>query len=185
MDTQIPQEQIRRAAEGDEQALAAVIARMLPAVRGEAAGAVCPGLELEDLMQEGVIGLLRAVRTYAPGAGASFATYARHCIANAVETARRTALRKKHQLLNQAVTLEQHPEADAADPEQIAIDNAQYHSTMHSIHTRLSAFEWQVLQLVLDGYGHAEISTRLGCSRKAAENAMQRVRRKLRDGELA
>ena len=67
----------------------------------------------------------------------------------------------------------------------IAIDNAQYHSTMHSIHTRLSAFEWQVLQLVLDGYGHAEISARLGCSRKAAENAMQRVRRKLRDDELA
>ena len=172
--TEVTNSQICQAARGDETALAAVIARMLPSIRAEAVKAVCPGLEAEDAVQEGLIALLRAVQSYRAGQG-PFEPYARRCIANAIRDARRAAGRKKHQLLNESVELEQHPE-------EIAIRNEEYHLAMHNIHTRLSAFEKQVLLLFLDGYSYAAIAQKLAKPAKAVENAMVRVRRKLKAG---
>ncbi len=180
MGTEVTNSQICQAARGDQTALATVIARMLPSIRAEAVKAVCPGLEAEDAVQEGLIALLRAVQSYRPGQG-SFEPYARRCIANAMRDARRAAGRKKHQLLNESVELEQQPAA-GQDPEEIAIRNEEYHLAIHNIHTRLSAYERQELLLFLDGYSYATIAQMLEKPTKAVENAMVRVRRKLKAG---
>ena len=85
--------QLAQARQGDEAALAGIIARMMPVVNAAAARAVCPGLEFEDAVQEGLVGLFCAVRTYKGGAGTAFSTYAAACVRNAVNSAARAASR--------------------------------------------------------------------------------------------
>ena len=88
-----------RAQQGDENALAALIARMMPAIRKGAAANTAPGLDFEDAVQEGLIGLFHAVRRFDPTAGQSFAAYAA-VILLCMADAGRAALRKKHAPLN-------------------------------------------------------------------------------------
>lgn len=76
-----------------------------------AARAACPGLEFEDAVQEGLVGLFCAVRTYESGRGASFSTYAAACVHNAVNSAARAARCRKHEVLNRAVSIEAAPPA--------------------------------------------------------------------------
>ena len=83
--------QLAQARQGDEAALAGIIARMMPVVNAAAARAVCPGLEFEDAVQEGLVGLFCAVRTYKGGAGTAFSTYAAACVRNAGNSAARAA----------------------------------------------------------------------------------------------
>ena len=82
---------LARARAGQEAAVAAVLTHMMPLLRRLAARAVCPGLEFEDALQEGIIGLFGAIKTYHSAGGASFETYAAVCIRNAVTAARRAA----------------------------------------------------------------------------------------------
>src|SRR5699024_1301172 len=96
---------LARAQQGDETALAALIARMMPAIRKGAAQYRAPGLDVEDSVQECLIGLFQAVRGYKPAAGTSFASYAAACIHHAQQDAQRAALRKKHVPLNFSVPL--------------------------------------------------------------------------------
>src|SRR5699024_1364942 len=103
---------IDKAKSGDETSLAALIARMMPAIRRGAANCAAPGLDFEDAVQEGLIGLFDAVRSYDPGQGTGFAAYASACIIHAQQDACRAALRKKHAPLNTSVPL---PE-DSATP---------------------------------------------------------------------
>ena len=91
----ISDELLHKAAQGDETALAALIARMMPAIRKGAWSAQAPGLDFEDAVQEGLIGLFGAVRGYDPSRGVPFAAYAANCIANAQRDAHRAATRKK------------------------------------------------------------------------------------------
>ena len=100
-----------RAQQGDENALAALIARMMPAIRKGAAECTAPGLDFDDAVQEGLIGLFHAVRGFDPAAGQTFTAYAAACIRHAQQDARRAALRKKHAPLNYSVPL---PAADRA-----------------------------------------------------------------------
>lgn len=83
-----------RAQQGDENALAALIARMMPAIRKGAAECTAPGLDFDDAVQEGLIGLFHAVRGFDPAAGQTFTAYAAACIRHAQQDARRAALRK-------------------------------------------------------------------------------------------
>ena len=92
-----------RAQQGDENALAALIARMMPAIRKGAAECTAPGLDFDDAVQEGLIGLFHAVRGFDPAAGQTFTAYAAACIRHAQQDARRAALRKKHAPLNYSV----------------------------------------------------------------------------------
>ena len=94
-----------RAQQGDENALAALIARMMPAIRKGAAECTAPGLDFDDAVQEGLIGLFHAVRGFDPAAGQTFTAYAAACIRHAQQDARRAALRKKHAPLNYSVPL--------------------------------------------------------------------------------
>ncbi|MEE0800096.1 MAG: sigma-70 family RNA polymerase sigma factor [Gemmiger sp.] len=172
------EELLRRAQAGEESALAALIARMMPAIRKGAAGAVAPGLDFEDAVQEGLIGLFKAVRGYDPDKKVPFASYAAACIANAQQDARRRATRKKHAPLNDSVPL---PEDSAAPgPEELAIASERHAAVLHRIETDLSPLERDALLASLEGSTVAQTARTLGCSPKAVENALSRARRKLR-----
>ncbi len=167
---------------GDETAVAALIARMMPAIRKGASGAAAPGLDFEDAVQEGLIGLFEAMRRYDPSAGTPFASFAAACITHAQQDARRAALRKKHAPLNYSVPL---PDAEelplpGPDPEEQAIASEQYAATMLLMQTKLSPLERSVLQAVLNGCTAAQIAQEKQLPLKAVANALARARRKLR-----
>lgn len=170
-----------RCKSGDEQALAALIAWQMPRIRAAAQAGVCPGLDFEDAVQEGIIALFNAINTYSEDKGASFATYASLCIRNGIVTARRSARRKKHALLNDSLSMEQVQCTPATEmtPEQTVEINERLSSAMQGIATRLSSLERQVLLLFLDGASYSTIAQRLNISEKTVDNALQRVRTKL------
>lgn len=167
-----------RARAGDEPALAALITWQMPAIRALAARAVCPGLAFDDAVQEGLIGLFHAIEHYDERGNASFSTYANVCVQNAILDAQRAASRRKHAPLNEFVPLED--SQPAPGPEEQAEAQEAYSSMLHSIATRLSPREKQVLALFLDGCSYGEIAVRLGLPEKAVDNALQRVRAKLK-----
>ncbi len=171
--------QVEQARAGDEQAVACVLAHAMPAIRSAAAHAAV--LEFDDAVQEGIIGLFSAIDTYRPEKGASFQTYATACIRNAVTDAVRKALRRKDRELVSPEPFED-PEDPAvqAGPEEQAETREEYSQTMQSIAERLSPLERQVLVSFLDGQSYAAIAQRLSVTPKAVDNALQRVRQKLK-----
>ena len=169
---------IHRARCGDEAALAALIAGYMPVIRRFAKAAACPGLDFEDAVQEGYIGLFYAVNSFAENGQAAFSTYAAICIRNAILTARRAAVRKKHQPLSEAVELDERQASPG--PEDQAIVREQLRETIRGINTRLTGFEKRALLLSLRGRSYAEIAAELSKSPKAVDNALVRVRRKLK-----
>ena len=178
MKNSISAAELSAAKQGDEQALAAVIVRMLPAIHRRAAAAVMPGLDFDDAVQEGLMGLLGAVQSYRAEGNASFVTYAGVCIQNAIRTARKAAGRKKHSPLNQSLPL---PEmASSPGPEEKTIAREQVRLVMRKARTVLSPLEKQVLSLLIEGFTPAEIAGKLGRAPKVVENALTRLRRKLK-----
>ena len=171
-------EQIEQARRGDEQALAAVLRRQMPQIRTLAAKAVGPGLDYDDAVQEGLIGLLAALRTFREEKGAAFSTYANACVQNAIASAVRNAQRKKHAPLKTSVPYTE--QESTPGPEELLMQSERYNQTMQSIDTRLSAMEKQVLALFLDGCSYSVIAKRLEITEKAVDNALQRVRLKLK-----
>lgn len=142
------------------------------------------GGDSEDLLQEGMLGLLKAIREYAPGRDAAFRTFADTCIRNRLCTALRAASAGKHSPLNQSVPL--HPaffDANTAfaqvDPEVLLIDREKTANLLDSAHKLLSEFEVKVLGFYLDGLTCREISETVGKSPKSVDNAVQRIRRKI------
>ena len=168
--------QIEQARNGDEQAIAGLIARQMPQIRSLAAKAVRPGLDFDDAVQEGIIGLFSALETFDAQKGAAFATYV--CVQNAIVSAVRAVGRSKHAPLNTSVP---YTETESTPgPEELVMQSERYTQTMQSIDTRLSALEKQVLALFLDGNSYSAIAKRLNVSEKAVDNALQRVRAKLK-----
>ena len=173
----LPQE-LEAAKNGNEPALAAVIAHTMPMIRRFARRAVRPGLDFEDAVQEGLIGLFFAIEQYNPASGTSFHTFAAVCANNAILSAKKAAGRKKHAPLNQSIPL-----ADTQSipgPEEQTIVNEQVDITLEKARLTLSPFEKRVLQLRLLGYSGAEIAKRTGRTQKSVENALLRARSKLR-----
>lgn len=175
---QIDHELLLAAKRGEEAAIAALIARMMPAVRKGAAANMAPGLDFEDAVQEGLIGLFHAVRSYEESYGAPFAPYAAACIVHAQQDARRGATRKKHTPLNDSVPLPE--ELTSAGPEDLAAANEAYADTLDRMGRLLSAFERQALLQSLNGHSAQDTALALGTTRKAVENALARARKKLR-----
>ena len=165
---------------GDETAQAAIITRLLPGIRRVAADSTVPGLEREDAEQEGLIALFRAIESYRPQAEVSFETYAMCCVRNGITDARLRAGRKKHQPLNHSVPLEDESRA-VPGPEEQAGDKEQYRTTVRILRTGLTPTEGRVLLLRLDGCDYRTIARRLGVSPKAVDNALTRVRAKLKN----
>ena len=151
------------------------------------------GAEPEDLIQEGMIGLVNAMRDYDPGRDASFFTFAELCISRQVYNAVTASGRKKHAPLNTYISLyssENDGEdaqplmevvgEDSGNPEKILIDNETVHAIENFIENDLSTFERQTVELYQTGMGYADIARILSKDEKSTDNALQRARNKLK-----
>ena len=144
------------------------------------------GGDSEDLIQEGMMGLMSAIRQYDPTRDTSFRTYAESCIRNRLITAIKTASRFKHTPLNDYVSFES-PQFDesrttsdlARDPEELIIAQERYEEIEKTLVGSLSAFEKRVLECYLSGLSYAEIAREVGKAPKSVDNAVQRIRKKL------
>lgn len=170
--------QIKAAKNGAETELAAIVARFMPTINRAARRAKSPGLDFEDAVQEGIIGLFAAIESFAEGKGAAFASYATICINNAVIGAKRAALRKKHGPLNYSVPIS-HCQS-VPGPEEATIANEEVRVTLKKAAKVLSKMEKTVLWLRIDGWQNRQIAKKMGISAKTVENALARVRQKLR-----
>ncbi len=184
--SQEERELIRLAQGGDQSAMASLMVAYTPLVRRQAAGVFCAGAEQEDLMQEGFLGLVSAILTYDGEKSAAFSPYAAVCIRRSVLTAVRSASRMKHLPLNRSVSIdsEEFPELASAsgdeDPELKVIGRERLTQIERFIGKELSSFEQSVLKAYLSGSAYEEIAQGLHASPKAVDNALQRVRRKLK-----
>ncbi|MCR5826743.1 MAG: sigma-70 family RNA polymerase sigma factor [Oscillospiraceae bacterium] len=179
-----------RAGAGDHDAEAALAARYYAMVRACARPLFLTGGDGEDLIQEGMFGLIRAIRDYRPDSSASFHTFAEVCIRNQLFSALRAAMRSKHAPLNESVSLD-HPFFDSnsytagvfdmasADPELLIADRDYVRSVLERTKRQLSEFEETILEHYLDGLTCREIAALVGRPLKSVDNAVQRVRRKV------
>lgn len=175
------QQLIVQAQQGDPAALSHLIVQLMPMVRRQAARYRLPGMEGEDLVQEGLLGLLKAIRLYDP-AQSQFFTFASLCVASQMTSAARSALSYKSRPLRDYAPLDQLPSTPEAmaSPEEHAILSERMKELETNIATRLSGFEQQTLRLYLSGLSYQQIANLQHTSAKAVDNALQRVRRKLR-----
>lgn len=186
------------ASKGDTEAEAALVTRYYSLVRVCARPLFLAGGDGEDLIQEGMFGLIQAIREYREEKAATFRTFAEVCIRNRLFSALRSAARDKYAPLNQSVSLD-HPFFDSnsyssaafdeshTDPELLIADRDYVESILESTMRQLSEFEAKILGYYLDGLSCQEIAKIVGKSPKSVDNAVQRVRRKtarqLRSGE--
>lgn len=178
---QIEPDLVEQAKQGDETALAAIITSMMPVIRKGAASCTAPGLDFEDAVQEGMIGLMDAVHSYVPTYGAAFAGYAAICIGRAQQDARRMATRKKHAPLNYSVPIP--ADTEVPGPEELTIVSEEIADTLARMEALLSPLEHQVLLAEVSGSPTAETARLLGRTPKTVANALARARRKLRDAQ--
>ena len=142
------------------------------------------GGDNEDLLQEGMVGLIKAMREYDPAQSASFCTFAEVCIRRRLYSVLKSAASGKHQPLNQAIPL--NPsffDVSLAfaqdDPEVLLIDREKTAGLLEYTCKQLSAFEAEILGYYLDGLTCREIAETVGKPPKSVENAVQRIRRKI------
>ena len=156
-------------------------------VRKKARAMFLLGGDSDDLIQEGMIGLFKAVRDFQPGREATFATFARMCIDRQIYSAIQNSNRQKHLPLNSYVSLNQEDESSpiwelsVENPEEIIIDQETTRDLQQKISDYLSPMENKVLDLYLKGEGYVEIGRILGKSPKSIDNALQRIRAKIRE----
>ncbi len=171
------------AKDGDANAVSVLIARLIPVVKNKVSlyKDCWPGHD--DLFQEGMLGLLSATKTFDPSREASFKTYASVCIGNRITSAIRGAAGKKRIPENQFVSLEDEelPLSEPhLNPEEVVLDNEAVETIQAALLKLLSPFEHKVLMLYLNGHSYDEIAVQLDSTAKSVDNALQRVRRKLK-----
>ena len=154
------------------------------------------GGDSDDLIQEGLVGLYKAVRDYRTDRESSFRNFAELCITRQIITAVKTSTRNKHTPLNEYVSFSQTPAASggdggdptldellpgptAHDPVNQVISTEELHSLVACLSSVLSELESSVLSLYLDGHSYEAIAERLDCDTKTVDNALQRVKRKV------
>lgn len=187
------EELVIRARDGEEEITEYLMDKYKNLVRSKASTMYILGADREDLIQEGMIGLFKAVRDYDSGRDASFYTFAELCISRQMYTALQASGRKKHSPLNTYVSIYQgHDEEEGAgliealenqkerNPEEIFIDKENVAAIETIIENDLSAFEKQVLELSMTGMGYVEIAKLLGKDGKSTDNALSRVKAKIR-----
>src|SRR5947207_10923220 len=179
---------------GDVEALDTLLERYRRFVRSKARGYFLVGADFDDIEQEGMIGLYKAVRDFRDDRQASFRAFAELCITRQIITAIKTATRQKHQPLNQYVSisgvrggddpgertvedlLDDHNIADPADQ---VVSNERMDDMRRSMAEMLSGLEVDVLRLYVEGKSYQEIGAQLGRHVKSIDNALQRIKRKL------
>jgi len=164
-------------------------------VRNKAKSMYILGADRDDLIQEGMIGLFKAIRDYDSGRDASFATFADLCISRQMYTAVEAARRLKHTPLNFYVPLNKMPDGDdkgetefeqiflartERSPEDMLIDKENVEHLNEMIQRELSGFEKQVFDLYITGMTYSEIARVLGKDEKSTDNALQRLKSKIK-----
>lgn len=186
-DTCTDEELIARLRAGEREITDYLIDKYKSLVRTRARALYLVGGDHEDLIQEGMLGLFKAVRDYKPEKEASFATFAGLCIDRQMYSAVASSQRQKHQPLNSFVSLSEPVSeqelrlVDEETPEEIMISRENVIGMHERIKERLSKFEYQVLELYLKGYDYMQIAEKLGKQPKAIDNALQRIRSKVRE----
>lgn len=190
------EELIDRLRNGEEVIVDYICDKYKNLVRSKAKSMYILGADSEDLIQEGMIGLFKAVRDYDSGRDASFYTFADLCISRQMYTAVQASRRQKHIPLNTYVSLygnsngkEDGEErelvealADPAElnPEELFLDKERVAYLETVIENELSSFEKQVLDLYMTGMGYGQIAKVLGRDEKSADNALQRLKSKIK-----
>ena len=155
-------------------------------VRKKARAVYLIGGETDDLIQEGMIGLFKAVQDYRPEKETSFRTFAGLCIDRQLYSAIQSSNRQKHLPLNSYVSLSQAGEAEdlegrwSENPEAVVIDQERTRILKEEIRKALSPMENKVLTYYMQGYGYVKIAKLLGKNPKSIDNALQRIRGKIR-----
>ena len=178
---------------GDKAAEEFLVNKYKNFVRARARSYFLIGADKEDIIQEGMIGLFKAIRDYKEDKQSSFRAFAELCITRQIITAVKTATRQKHIPLNSYVSLNRpiyDEESDRTlldvitgsritDPEELIISREEFDDIEDKMGEILSPLEWQVLMAYLDGKTYQEISALLHRHVKSIDNALQRVKRKL------
>jgi RNA polymerase sporulation-specific sigma factor len=185
---------IALAKQGDMTAYDRIVRRYYGFVRLKASSYFLAGGDGEDLIQEGLVGLYKAVRDYRSDRESSFRNFAELCITRQIITAVKTATRNKHTPLNGYVSFSQTPASapegeptleevipgpSVHDPALQVISSEELQALVGCLSTTLSELESRALSLYLDGRSYEEIAGRLTCDPKAVDNALQRVKRKV------
>jgi len=178
------------AAAGDREAEETLVTRYHRLVRTCARPYFLVGGDSEDLTQEGMLALIKAVREFDAAKAVTFRTFAEICIRNRLYSVLRAAAREKHQVLNQSISLDT-PYFDSnsyisganqlalRDPEDHLIDREHTAALLAGVRKQLSEFEAKILGYYLDGLSCREIAQTVGKPPKSVDNAVQRIRRKV------
>ena len=193
METMEDEEIVELSRSGDKDAEEFLVNKYKNFVRAKARSYFLIGADREDIIQEGMIGLFKAIRDYRFDKLSSFRAFAELCITRQIITAIKTATRQKHIPLNSYVSLNR-PVFDEdsdrtlmdiisgtkiTDPEELVISREEYDDIEDKMGELLSSLEWQVLMSYLEGKTYQEIAVALKRHVKSIDNALQRVKRKL------
>ena len=190
-------ELIDRLRRGEESIMDYICEKYKNLVRSKAKSMFILGADNEDLIQEGMIGLFKAVRDFDAGRDASFYTFAELCISRQMYTAVQASKRQKHRPLNTYVSLDSSnannddgrenlllsellTDRTEQSPEELFLDKERVADLERTIEEELSDFERQVLDLYLTGMSYTEIAKVLGRDEKATDNALQRLKSKIK-----
>ncbi len=189
----IDEEVVEYAREGDDVALEYLINKYKNFVRAKARSYFLIGADREDIIQEGMIGLYKAIRDFRMDKLSSFRAFAELCITRQIITAIKTATRQKHIPLNSYISLNKpiyDEDSDRtlldvisgskiSDPEELIISREEFDDIEEKMSEILSSLEWKVLMSYLEGKSYQEIAEDLKRHVKSIDNALQRVKRKL------
>lgn len=188
------EELIEKLRQGENDITDYILEKYKPLVRKKTNAMYLIGGETEDLIQEGMIGLFKAIRDYRPDKDASFYHFAELCINRQLYSALEASNRKKHQPLNFYISLsdQDNQGAVAAEllvdqergPEQMVIEQELWEEYKKRLEQNLSKMENKVLQYYLDGNHYIQIAEIMGKSPKSIDNALQRIRQKIRQIKL-
>ncbi|MBQ4258880.1 MAG: RNA polymerase sporulation sigma factor SigH [Lachnospiraceae bacterium] len=179
---------------GDSAAMDFICDKYKVMVRSKAKSMFILGADREDLIQEGMLGLFKAIRDYDMGRDASFYTFAELCINRQMYTAVQASQRKKHIPLNSYISLDNSGDDENAqsvletefldkmgmNPEQVILDNERVEYLNQLIAQELSEFEKQVLDLYITGMSYSQIAKVLARDEKSTDNALQRLKAKIK-----
>lgn len=187
-------ELIEKIRSGDSAAMDFICDKYKVMVRSKAKSMFILGADREDLIQEGMLGLFKAIRDYDMGRDASFYTFAELCINRQMYTAVQASQRKKHIPLNSYISLDNSGDDENAqsvletefldemgmNPEQVILDNERVEYLNQLIAQELSEFEKQVLDLYITGMSYSQIAKVLARDEKSTDNALQRLKAKIK-----
>lgn len=191
---------VSQARAGDRVALDTLMQQFKPLVKAKAKAYFLIGGDLEDLIQEGMIGLYKAVLDFDASKNVGFAAFASLCVVRQIQTAIKLAARQKHMPLNTSLSLHNEispnstsdadrqetyldklPDRHINDPETLFLGREAYNDIDDFIRQKLSPLEYDVLSLHMEGKSHSYIAQATGKNNKSVDNTIQRIRRKIRE----